>query len=518
MTRAKIVLWLSIAGSGSILPLFSQQPTEPPNISSVVNLASGDTLVAPGALVAIFGTNLTFQQPETVPLSVLINGTPGATLTVTASQLTVQLPVDAQPGPATLQLQSQQHFSSLVSLTLQAYAPGIFTANGNLGSVSHSDGTPVTLASPAQRGESLSLLCTGLGPTTPVVPTGTPAPMNPRASANKLPNMTMGGQGAPVHGAILEPGTIGKFRVFFSVPPSLSSGTYPVSIEIGGRTSNAVMLPFVGQGLPTINSIVSAASFSSQGVAAPGSIVTILGQNFGQADNLSVFPSTSFGNVSVTFNNIQAPLFAVVPSSSQMNILVPSELPLIGNVTVKVTTSAGSSSAFTLQMTPAAPGVFRITDPSGVVKSNGAVLFANTGWLVVPDSLSNTLHIPTGCRSSGINPASVCGQPATPGDILTIFATGLGKATPNGLPGGSPLPTGSVAPSDGNPVYQTVDLPLVTIGGLPAQVLFSGLAPGYAGLNQINIRVPPGVPMGDQLALKVATLNGLSDVVTVAIR
>jgi uncharacterized protein (TIGR03437 family) len=160
MTRAKIVLWLSIAGSGSILPLFSQQPTEPPNISSVVNLASGDTLVAPGALVAIFGTNLTFQQPETVPLSVLINGTPGATLTVTASQLTVQLPVDAQPGPATLQLQSQQHFSSLVSLTLQAYAPGIFTANGNLGSVSHSDGTPVTLASPAQRGESLSLLCT----------------------------------------------------------------------------------------------------------------------------------------------------------------------------------------------------------------------------------------------------------------------------------------------------------------------------------------------------------------------
>src|ERR1017187_4180665 len=46
---------------------------------------------------------------------------------------------------------------------------------------------------------------------------------------------------------------------------------------------------------------------------------------------------------------------------------------------------------------------------------------------------------------------------------------------------GTPLPTGQNPPLSGIPLYETPTLPTVTIGGIPATVLFSGLTPGYAG-------------------------------------
>ncbi len=47
------------------------------------------------------------------------------------------------------------------------------------------------------------------------------------------------------------------------------------------------------------------------------------------------------------------------------------------------------------------------------------------------------------------------------------------------------------APSPENPLAQTTTVPKVTFGGLPAQVLFSGLAPGFVGLYQVNALVLP---------------------------
>jgi len=173
---------------------------------------------------------------------------------------------------------------------------------------------------------------------------------------------------------------------------------------------------------------------------------------------------------------------------------------------------------FSLRMTAAAPGIFRISDPSNAARQNAAALFANTAWLVVPDAMARALQIPGNCNAGGVSRVSICGQPATAGDLITIFVTGLGKATPGGDAGGRPLPTGAVAPADGNPIYFTVMTPSVTIADIPAQVLFSGLAPGFAGLYQINVRVPQGVPAGDDVAVKVSMPNGTSDAATLAIR
>ena len=63
-----------------------------------------------------------------------------------------------------------------------------------------------------------------------------------------------------------------------------------------------------------------------------------------------------------------------------------------------------------------------------------------------------------------------------------MYVTGLGKATPNGDPNGLVLPTGQNPPAEGNPLYDAVQAPTVTVGGLPAKLIFAGLAPGYSVL------------------------------------
>ena len=74
-----------------------------------------------------------------------------------------------------------------------------------------------------------------------------------------------------------------------------------------------------------------------------------------------------------------------------------------------------------------------------------------------------------------------------PGGRLSIYATGLGPVTP-------PLAAGAAAPAA--PLSRTVVEPVVTVGGIRATVTFSGLAPGFAGLYQVDVIVPDGAATG----------------------
>jgi uncharacterized protein (TIGR03437 family) len=121
----------------------------------------------------------------------------------------------------------------------------------------------------------------------------------------------------------------------------------------------------------------------------------------------------------------------------------------------------------------------------------------------------------TGC--TGLPALATCGQPAGAGDYIQIFLTGLGKATPGGDPNGKVLPTGSVAPGDGSVLYKTVQNPAVTVGGVATPVQFSGIAPGFSGLYQVNVQVPGGITPGDDVPIVVSMPNGVSDSVTIAV-
>ena len=142
--------------------------------------------------------------------------------------------------------------------------------------------------------------------------------------------------------------------------------------------------------------------------------------------------------------------------------------------------------AQTLSVAPVAPGLFS-TDQSG--HGQGAVLIANTNTLVAPIG-----SIPG--RES---------RPAKPGEFITIFCTGLGAVTPslaNGEPGKN---------------NTTLDKPSVTIDGAPATLEFSGIAPGFIGLDQVNVQVPAGTRTANDMPV-VLTIGGKqSNTVTIAV-
>jgi uncharacterized protein (TIGR03437 family) len=81
-----------------------------------------------------------------------------------------------------------------------------------------------------------------------------------------------------------------------------------------------------------------------------------------------------------------------------------------------------------------------------------------------------------------------------------------------------PVAVGMAAPV--SPVSTTVATPVVTIGGQNAPVVFSGLAPGWAGLYQIHVVAPLVTPGARELAVgvRVGTTNLVTDMVTIAIQ
>ena len=98
------------------------------------------------------------------------------------------------------------------------------------------------------------------------------------------------------------------------------------------------------------------------------------------------------------------------------------------------------------------------------------------------------------------------------------WVSGVLNSVPSiAITNGAPLATGQAAPADGSIVYRTVANPVVTIGGKTASLIFSGLAPGFAGLYQVNVQIPTGIAAGDSVPLQIAMPSGGSDSATIAI-
>jgi uncharacterized protein (TIGR03437 family) len=310
----------------------------------------------------------------------------------------------------------------------------------------------------------------------------------------------------------------GFYQVNFKVPAGVQ-GSVPLVISIDGVSSSST----VTLATPGLSYIESNATFASPGTASPGSIASLFANSLGAATNLTadLFPGTTAEGVQVTFNGTPAPLFHVigVPSTGnpqQIDLLVPDNMPTSGTVNVQLTTASALYPNYTLTMVPANPGLYRIVDPKVPTLVNAIAQFGNTAWLALPVSTTANIGLPA-C-SSALSPLSECGRPATIGDTLVFYATGLGLTTPNGNPTGTPLPVGGIPPSDGSVLYETPTTPVVTIGGIPAKVLFSGLAPGYPGEYQIDVTVPSGVASGDNIPVVLSILGASDSSTTISIQ
>ncbi len=133
----------------------------------------------------------------------------------------------------------------------------------------------------------------------------------------------------------------------------------------------------------------------------------------------------------------------------------------------------------------------------------------------MPASQASALGLPS---CSGLGVTARCGQPVSRGDFVQLYATGLGTATPGGDPAGAPLATGQAAPVSGDPSYATIAKPVIVVGGQPASVIFSGIAPGYAGLYQVNFQIPANAAVGDNVPITLSMPGSTTDTATLAIK
>ena len=175
----------------------------------------------------------------------------------------------------------------------------------------------------------------------------------------------------------------------------------------------------------------------------------------------------------MTVGGLAAPLLYLSPF--QANLQIPFGLAP-GQQTAQVTSPFGSAT-FNITLAAAAPGIFLLNP------STAAVL-----------NQDFNLNSPQ--------------RPAARGSYLQVFAAGLGEVAPA-------VTTGAAAPL--SPLSSAAGV-TASINGQPATVGFAGLAPGFAGLYQINVQVPPAMAPDAAASLVVTAAGQSSNAVPVSVQ
>ena len=244
----------------------------------------------------------------------------------------------------------------------------------------------------------------------------------------------------------------------------LSNGVYPALVII--QPTNAlpasitipVTLTVGGSAAVSITGLANAASFRT--VFAPGMLLSVFGSNLAtnsaQAGSLPL--PLKLANVSATVNGITAPFYYA--SATQLNVQVPYETG--AGAAVLAVNNNGQVASFPFQVAVTAPGIF--------ADGSGALVPVNSG---------------------------------KPGDTLLAFITGEGDVTPALATGATPPASTPLnrLPAPRQPVA-------LTVGGVPATIVFAGIPSGLAGVTQINFIVPANAPAGVQPV--VVTVGGVA--------
>jgi len=249
----------------------------------------------------------------------------------------------------------------------------------------------------------------------------------------------------------------------------------------GTAATASVTVTSPTNGTPSIGSVASSASYRQ--TYAAGGILSVFGASLAPATgsaNTVPLPSMLAGTWA-TINGYNTAFYYVSPT--QLNLQIPFEVAAGSGETLASLTvnNNGAAVSYGFYIEATAPAIFS-TNSQGT--GQGAIL--NTSYQLVDAS-----------------------HPATPGSTyLQIYCTGLGAVS-------NQPADGAAAPSD--PLAQTSATPQVTIGNLQAKVSFSGLAPGYVGLYQVNALVPAGVTAGSAVPVVISVGETTSNTVTIAV-
>ncbi len=300
-----------------------------------------------------------------------------------------------------------------------------------------------------------------------------------------------GAQGFNVFWQVGTTATLGANSTFVGSILADQSITLGAGVSVNGRLSaitGTITLDTDAIASPppsiAIGGVLNAASATA--IVAPGSIASVFGTDLASTLTIAMTSPlpTTLEESSFEIGMHTAPLY--MTSCGQANLQIPWETAGQATVPVTATVAGQVSSAQSATIAAYAPGIFTLSQTGA---GQGAVEIAPTGEIAGPSA--------TGAR------------PVMRGEYIAIFCTGLGPVS--NQPG-----TGASALS--NPLSSTTTLPVVTIGGVAAQVVFSGLAPDFVGLYQVNALVPQGAPSGSAVSV-LMTIGGVaSNTVTIAVQ
>ncbi|MCU1232828.1 MAG: hypothetical protein JWP63_795 [Candidatus Solibacter sp.] len=274
-----------------------------------------------------------------------------------------------------------------------------------------------------------------------------------------LTNVVLGASGKAFVGAAMSTADPGAYEIYFGV-------------QVPARAGTGVFLDPLG--------VTSAASFAPAGnPIAPGEFIALFGSGLAKSLQTATVPyPKTLNGVTVTINGVAAPLYFV--SAGQINCVVP--YSITGPTASIIVQNGTNSNTVTVPVAATAPGVFT-ADQSG--SGIGAMRHADATASIINAS-----------------------NPASPGETIQIYLTGMGAVNPSVADGTA----GTITT-----LYQTISDVVVLVAGQPATVLFKGLAPGFPGLYQFNVTLPTFLGSTGNLPLAIQTLNAYHDQVDIPI-
>jgi uncharacterized protein (TIGR03437 family) len=282
-------------------------------------------------------------------------------------------------------------------------------------------------------------------------------------------------------------------------PTGLAVGRYSGTVTITSNAANASITVPVGfevvpAGAPslTYRGLVSNVTYAGGDPLARGDIVALFGEQLTLSDPLqaaSLPLSDLLNGARVYINERAVPLYYA--SYGQINLQIPYDAA-IGDAAVRMERNGERSNTISVQIALRAPRILRlgIGDYGTIVNQDGSFPIPAT--------------------------AGISSHPAKAGDVLVMYALGLGETVP-------PVASGAGAPAV-EPFARVPLTPKVIFtggsAGAPASVdpQFVGLTPNFVGLFQINVAVPLNPPTGDTVALYLDDGTYRSNTVRLAIQ
>jgi len=291
-------------------------------------------------------------------------------------------------------------------------------------------------------------------------------------------------------------------------PTSLAPGAYTGTVTVASNAVNPVAIPvnleIDAQSPPVANfeGVVNNATFVPGQLVTPGDIIAIFGDQFVYSTPLyaaaTPLPTTlgTSSTVQVLVNGQPAPLYFA--SYGQIDFEMPNETQT-GQALVQVVRGGQAGNQIAVQVAKNQPRILPFA-----VGNYGIVQNATEKGFAVSTAAGAALGLPI------VHPAKA----GT--DFITIYAIGLGPTSPA-------VPTGTAATS--TPLANTVIPTTVTFSsGDPFSPLvnepasFSGLAPSFVALYQVNVQVPANAPKGDSVPMFLTAGGVTSNTVNIAIQ